>query len=102
MTFVSKETKTLKLLAKKLNKMEKGLAPPRAAARKKAELQAKAILKYFGKRKKVAIDTAPKEIESKSETPVMPLKKRSMDEGKEEQSKKSKKKNTSEFDFDDS
>jgi hypothetical protein len=100
MTFASKETKTLKLLAKKINKMEKGLAPPRAAARKKAELQAKAILKYFGKRKKVAIDTAPKEIESKSETLVMPLKKRSMDEGKEEQSKNSKKKNTSEFDFD--
>ena len=52
--------------------MEKGLAPPKEAAKRKAKLQAKAILKYFGRQEqKVLVPAAPKEEashESKSES----------------------------------
>merc|ERR1711991_749629 len=98
------EKKTIRNLAKRLSKMEKRLAPPREAAKKKAELQAKAILKYFGRRKKVLVpDTSKEELnrETKSESAVIPIADVANGAGKNEepQMKKKKNDNATEFDF---
>ena len=102
-TYVSKEKKTIKKLAQRLSKMEKGLAPPKEAAKRKAKLQAKAILKYFGRRKKVLVPVAPKEEashESKSESAVIPIVNVANGTSKNEEPQKKKKTNANETEFD--